>query len=461
MEMPMNRSTEHIAGTLSRHGAALAVLALTAVLTLPAVADDHQELHGRQQQANLESFDQVWTTIRDHHFQKNPGNLDWNKVREDMRPKVAAATSMDEAREVMQGMLEMLGQSHFNIIPATLYADMDLPDGPDSRDGRAGLDVRVVDDSVLVTRVAPGSSAAAVGIRAGWEIIAIEGTLLKPLIRRVRQQFQEASWEAGTLSGMAGSRLRGKPGQAIKVTFRDGGNNHRVTRLALHAQEGEKFQFGYLPPVRVHLSSGRHEDEIQWVALNMFLDPGRIMPGFNQAMEEAMDAAGLIIDIRGNPGGLPGMVSGMLGWLIQERTGELGTMQTRDATLKIIVNRRLQTYAGPVAVLVDELSGSAAEIFAGGIQDLGRGRVFGTRTMGAVLPSVVNALPNGDRFQYAIASYVTVHGEVLEGRGVLPDEPVPLKRDNLLTGRDPAMDAAREWIHRQNSALSAQSDLKP
>ncbi len=97
-------------------------------------------------------------------------------------------------------------------------------------------------------------------------------------------------------------------------------------------------------------------------------------------------------------------------------------------------------------MLVDELSMSTSEIFAGGLKDLKRARVFGTKTPGAALPSTVEVLPNGDRFQYAFANYISAGGKPLEGAGVVPDVETPLTRDLLLEGRDPAVEAAVCWI---------------
>src|ERR671919_1063002 len=109
-------------------------------------------------------------------------------------------------------------------------------------------------------------------------------------------------------------------------------------------------------------------------------------------------------------------------------------MKTRENELRFNVNprrvntkgERVEPFAGPVAILVDGLSGSASECFTGGMQSLGRVRVFGEQTMGAALPSQFDKLPNGDVFIHATADFVTADGTRLEGRGVIPDEILPL-----------------------------------
>jgi carboxyl-terminal processing protease len=84
------------------------------------------------------------------------------------------------------------------------------------------------------------------------------------------------------------------------------------------------------------------------------------------------------------------------------------------------------------------------------MRDIGRARVFGVRTAGAALPSIVVKLPNDDRFQYAVANYISAGGKTLEGDGVVPDEVVVPDRKALLAGKDPILDAAVRWCEKQS-----------
>lgn len=140
------------------------------------------------------------------------------------------------------------------------------------------------------------------------------------------------------------------------------------------------------------------------------------------------------------------MAMGMAGWFVDRKGRRLGTLKARDYTLDFDINPRADTFDGPLAVLVDGGSASTAEIFAAGLQDLGRARVFGTKTAAAALPSVFVRLPNMDGFQYAEATYTSRNGRVLEGGGVTPDVIVSHTIESLLAGRDAALDAAVKWI---------------
>ena len=92
------------------------------------------------------------------------------------------------------------------------------------------------------------------------------------------------------------------------------------------------------------------------------------------------------------------------------------------------------------------MTGSASECFAGGMQSLGRARIFGQTSMGQALPALFDRLPNGDVLIHAWGDFVTGTGVRIEGRGVVPDDPVALTRASLLDGRDATLDAALAWL---------------
>jgi carboxyl-terminal processing protease len=188
---------------------------------------------------------------------------------------------------------------------------------------------------------------------------------------------------------------------------------------------------------------------VGYVAFNLFLDPEALIGNVGAAVNGCRECSGFIIDLRGNPGGIGGIAMGLAGWFVDQAGLQLGKMYLRGATVNFAVFPRPEPFRGPLAILVDGCSGSTAEIFAGGMKDLKRARVFGTRTAGAALPSIIDKLPNGDGFQYAIANYISDGGRPLEGIGVIPDEEVRLTRRGLLDRQDAVLESALNWIRKQ------------
>lgn len=427
-----------------------AVFAAAAVLGAATLAcpQTTAALTPRQRQLNIDSFEYVWTTIRDKHWQSKPAGLDWQAVHDELRPAIEKASTMEAARAVLNDMLGRLHQTHFEIIPSDLYSD--LHGSGAKGEITTGIDVRVAGSGVLVSSVDPGSPAAREGIQPGWLILKIGATDLPPVVQKLNQKYAASTMRELILRQAILERLEGQPGESTNVEFLNGANERVTKSLTEGKARGELSQFGYLYPMHVWFDSSKVANgSIGYVKFNLFLDPARVMNLFGEAVEGCKACQGFIIDLRGNPGGIGAMAMGMAGWFIDQPDQRLGTLYMRDATLKIVVNPRAYTFPGPLAILVDGTSASTSEILAGGLKDLGRARIFGTRTAAAALPSVFEMLPNGDGFQYAIANYISEGGKPLEGNGVEPDVEVKLSREALLTGHDPVIDAALAWIRRQ------------
>ena len=404
----------------------------------------------------LAAFDEVWQTINDTFYDPAFGGIDWAGLKRELRPRAEKATSADGVRSVIRDMLSRLGQSHFALMSASSVDDT-LP-GP----ARVPIDIRVASPSIVITRVPPDSTAARAGLRAGQLVTAIDGKPVKEMIDAAHGRDERMRrWEVWRT---AFRELHGAEGSQAQLLILDPTGAAREVRVTRARETGESVQLGNLPPLYVHVEArpartpaGR---EAGVIGFNIW------MTAVDQPVAAAIDrfrgADGLVVDLRGNPGGLALMVNGFSGHLLAEPL-VLGTMQTRHATLRFAANPRLVTtdgrrvspFAGPVAILVDELTASASEVLAGGLQSLGRARIFGRQTLGGALPASTKKLANGDVLMRAIGDFVTSTGRRLEGVGVTPDEMVPLSVPALAAGRDEALEAALRWIDTRAGAARA------
>lgn len=150
---------------------------------------------------------------------------------------------------------------------------------------------------------------------------------------------------------------------------------------------------------------------------------------------------GLIVDIRSNPGGLLNVVVNIVDEIIPK-----GLIVYTDD-----VNGNRKEYNGssdseltiPMAVLVNENSASAAEIFAGAVQDYGKGKIIGTQTYGKGIVQTIQPLTDGSAIKYTIAKYYTPKGQDIQGNGVTPDIVVELPQDST---EDVQFNAALEYV---------------
>src|SRR2546421_10348916 len=91
---------------------------------LLACACAAQTLTPAERQLNLDSFEKVWQTVRDKHWDPKINGVDWQAVHDELRPKVEAAKTTGESRAVMSEMLDRLKQTHFGILPADVYSEI-------------------------------------------------------------------------------------------------------------------------------------------------------------------------------------------------------------------------------------------------------------------------------------------------------------------------------------------------
>jgi carboxyl-terminal processing protease len=420
----------------------------------------------------VESFEYVWRTIRDKYWDPEMGGLDWQAVHDELRPRIESAGNSEEAREVLREMIARLGKSHFSIIPASYYGELRRTKptrgegesvtqegssesetseevGGSGVGGLPGLELRVVDHQPLVVSVEPGSPAEASGVTPGWILLKVSGVMVAPLIRQTVATYEDSTllqhYSVETLESL----VEGRVGSSLTMEFLDGSNQIRELSVERTVPRGHIAPFGNFPGLRLWFESKKLEGRIGYLAFSAFLDPVYLMKAFEDAVRSFMDSDGVILDLRGNPGGIGSMAIGMAGWFLDQPDLCLGTMYMRNSTFRFVVNPRSEIFRGPVAVLVDGCTVSTAEILAGGLQDIGRARIFGTRTAGAALPSLVERLPNGDGFQYAVARYVSVGGGELEGVGLTPDVEVDMERAALLQGKDPVLEAAIAWMRAE------------
>ena len=368
------------------------VFALIAVLSL-IVGTANAQLTPQEAAANLQSFELVWSTVRDRHPDPKLNNLDWQAIHDSARAAIEKARSITEVRSILTGMLAKLDSSHYAIIPAGEY-ESDTRPGiyPDTQKDAGAPPAEAVQSAVPVTTG-------------------------KKQEESKREQAKNVEPEVTSDAATAPA-----PSQDSVV------------------------RFGNLPEMRVSFHSRRLKDGPGYIKFNEFLDPASIMPKFEAALKSFAGAPGVILDLRGNPGGIGIMAAGIAGFFIDRPGLKLGEMKTRENTMNFVIFPRPETWSGPLAILVDGGSASTAEILTQGLQDLKRARVFGVPSAGAALPSDIIRLPNGDRFQFPEASYTSVGGKVIEGSGVTPDVIVRQTLEATQSGRDLVIEAADEWI---------------
>lgn len=411
--------------------------------------------NGEVAELPLATFDTAWSIIQRTHWDTTYNGVNWLAVRDELRPRAAAAQTRGALRAVLSDMLSRLGQSHFAVIPQELADGTAADNGGRSADigggGWLGVTFRLLEHSMVLTAVDSGGPAWHAGLRPGWRLEAIRGCPV-PGPASVPGEV-DARRKALRAYQMTTRSLDAAPGDTMTVTVRTPEGLRLSPTLTLGNPPGTVAKFGNLPPMLAQLSWRRihqRDRSIGVIRFNTWMPV--LSPQFDAAIDSLRSVDAIVLDVRGNLGGVGGMAMGIAGHFL-DSVQLLGTMHQRSATLRMVTNPRrvdtrarpVQPYSGPLAIVVDELSASTTELFAGGLQALGRAMLFGTQTAGQVLPAIPERLPNGDVLYHAIADFIGATGHPLEGDGVHPDHVTPPTVRALVEGRDPALEAALAW----------------
>jgi carboxyl-terminal processing protease len=391
----------------------------------------------------IASYDTVWQTVNEHHYDPAFGGLDWNEIHDRYSELVAKVTDDDEFIKIVNKMLTELKLSHYAVFHMKKIA---AAGSPLFSEGSIGLDIRLLDSKAVVTSVTPDFPAADAGLKIGYVLESIDGTPVEQIIAEVESRAIPISGERKRLSDIDDhicGRLYGDAGTEISITFMDEANIvHEVTMLRKQ-RTGKTIIDESLPPFYVDFKAKKLDDNIGYVNFNVFAPP--VDERFSEVIDSMADMSGLIIDIRGNPGGMHEVGEAIVSKLLQKET-LFSVFKYRDRTDEVVVKPEGKTYDGPVVVMIDVMNASASERFSGCIQSIGRAVVIGERSSGSVGPSDVKKLPNGASFMYLIAQSLTPDGTVLEGHGVIPDIIVSLDRQALLDSNDTQLERAVEYI---------------
>jgi carboxyl-terminal processing protease len=327
----------------------------------------------------------------------------------------------DLMQGAIQGMMQALGDPHSSYMNPEQYQQANMQYEGEYEGIGAYIDTST--DYITIISTMPGSPAEEVGLQPGDQVLAVDGE---------------------DMTGIDGSlviqRILGPAGTNVQLSIRREG-------VADVLEFEIKRALISLPSVE----SKMLEDNIAYIKLNDF--GTRTTEEFQDALKELVtdDTQGLIVDLRGNPGGLlttsVEVASELLpnGIVLTERFGD-GTEQEYD-----VHPGGLATEI-PLIVLVNGGSASASEIVAGAIQDTERGILVGETTFGKGSVQSWIALSNdAGAIRVTIARWYTPDDRQIAEIGLTPDVEVPITEEDVQAGIDPQLEKAIEILESQTT----------
>jgi carboxyl-terminal processing protease len=387
------------------------------------------------------AFDFVWSTINDRYYNAQLNGVDWNAVRTRYHPLALAATDDDAFWDTLDRMTGELKDAHTRV-ESPKRVELRKRD----ESVTLGFGFLPVENRLVISTVNPQSDAWWAGARPGMTLVTIEGEPAMKAYERLKSDTRYDSTDRSRHMRALRRLLTGEPGTTVAFTFErvDGSRIDTVLtrrRLTSTPQASHRLLpsgYGYIRFTEWTLG-----------VVSRALD----------AIEELKTAPGLVIDLRGNPGGSAHAVNMVLRRFFMNRT-EVGRVLTRTGKpvalffgaveiikLKQVVEGDPNAYMGPVVILMNEGSASASELFAGSMQAAGRATIVGRPSCGCLLGYLGYArVPGGAELAYSEVGFVLANNKRIEGEGILPDHPVPIQVADLQLGRDRALEEAQSLL---------------
>jgi carboxyl-terminal processing protease len=418
-------------------GRSVGLLAVALVMLADASC---AQLQGDRGRAGI--FDEVWEHIETNFYDETFGGRDWEAIGKEYRDKAINARTEREFYVTLNEMLFRLKVSHIGVVPHEHPEWVGAP--ATFANGEVGLDVRVVDDRMVVVRRRTKLNDAP-GVQPGTVITKLNGLTLEDFMAEVMEPPVPAIPSRMLVTERAGRELFRDAGESVEITYLDEDGAEATARPTAFARDGAVEMMEGLPPVYLDFERRVLDDAVGYIRFNSFHRDltDRIL----SAIEEFHDLPGLVIDIRGNSGGDFQVRRAIAEQLIVERA-RVWQYVNRFGTDDIVLEPAPGAYRGEVVFVVDEMSASSAEELSGAMQALGRAKVVGNRTAGLVLVAGVQALGAGATLVYPSAETRFANGFAPEGKGITPDLIVPYDVESLRAGRDAQIEAAKAMIRQ-------------
>ena len=383
-----------------------------AFMTTPEYSEN-TEMINHKHVSSEKLVDNVWKIVKENYYDSTMNHQNWNRWKNRYDGKIKTD---EDAKIAIETMLASLDDPYSRFMSKQDYSEQNT--SINSKITGIGVNISTNAGKVHIVNVIEGTPAQNANLQAGDIILDIDGK------------------DAGGMSvSEVANLVRGPENTFVQLTILR--NSDKFTKRIMRKE------------IKIKTVKSSVENKIGYIQITSFI--GSTTPNeFLEAIEKTKNAEGLVIDLRGNTGGLlPNAVF-------------IANLFIPDGKIVSIVGRNgykydIQAQATdfeidkPLVVLIDGGSASASEILSGALKDYHKAKLVGTTTFGKGMVQRIIPLENETGLNLTVAKYLTPAGTDINKKGIKPDVEVQFTEKNIRNRDDVQLKTAKNILNKMIS----------
>ncbi len=357
-------------------------------------------------------FDSSWKIIRDNYYDSELNNQAWGRWKEHYHGKIK---NDDDAKVAIDTMLASLNDPYSRYMSKSEYSEQN--NSINSKITGIGVNITSIAGKIHIVNVMEGTPAQFANLLPDDIILAIDGKEVNGL----------------ALSEVA-NLVRGPENSFVNITIMR--NKDKLIKRVMRKEIKIKT-----------VKSAVVDKNIGYIQITSFI--GSTTPNeFLEALEKTKDTKGLILDLRGNTGGLLPNAVFVANLFLPEGSNIVSIVGRNGYKYNIDAQNTEFGIKKPTIVLVDGNSASASEILSGALKDYNKAKLLGTKTYGKGMVQKIIPMPNETGLNLTVAKYLTPKGTDINEKGINPDIKVEFSLKDVKTNNDAQLQAAKNILSK-------------
>lgn len=375
--------------------------------------DEMPDMVNKDHVSSQKLFDSTWDVIQDNYYDSSMNSQTWKRWKDHYHGKIKTD---EDAKVAIDTMLASLDDPYSRYMSKNEYTEQN--NSINSKITGIGVNISSISGKINIINVMEGTPAQFANLLPNDVILSIDGKDVNGL----------------SLAEVA-NLVRGPENTFVQLTILR--NKDKLTKKVMRKE------------IKIKTVKSSIDKNIGYIQITSFI--GSTTPNeFMEALEKTKDTEGLILDLRGNTGGLLPNAIFVANLFIPQ--GNIVSIVGRNG-YKYDIYAQDTEYGihKPTVVLVDNGSASASEILSGALKDYKKATLVGTKTYGKGMVQKIIPMPNETGINLTIAKYLTPKGTDINKKGINPDVKVNFTVSDIKNHNDAQLQTAKNVLSKMLS----------